>query len=150
MEKQVPLSAIGIDFGLKSIGIAVGQTLTGTANELAVIRSGVSREAKLESLSRLKKIIDEWQPGVIVVGWPLNMDGSESELCSRVQEFVDEVKRFYGRPVVLTDERLTSREAKSLKQQHSGFKDNPVDALAAKLILESWLRQQPQKKPTAS
>ena len=131
---------LGIDYGKKSVGIATGQRLTGTATELATLRCDETRRSREALLQDLVKIIQEWKPAVLVVGWPLNMDDTESELCAEVNLFAEKLTQATGGPVEFMDERLTSREAKNEKKQYSGFRQAPVDALAAKILLESWLR----------
>lgn len=140
---QTPFTALGIDYGKKSVGIAIGQSLTGTATELVTLRCDESRKSRARLLEDLKKIIEEWRPGVVVLGWPLNMDGSESDFCEEVKRFSHQLLAATGKSAVLMDERLTSREAKSIRNQRGGFKESPVDALAAKILLESWFQEQP-------
>lgn len=133
-----PFVALGIDYGKKSVGVATGQSLTGTATELATLRCDETRKSRTRLLEELKKIISEWRPDVIVLGWPLNMDGTESDFCEEVKFFSGQLSTATGKTIVFMDERLTSREAKSIRNQHNGFKKNPVDALAAKILLENW------------
>ena len=79
----------------------------------------------------------------IIVGLPLNMDGSSSEMCVRAEKFARRLNGRFNLPVHTHDERLTTYEAKGQRMaqgQHGGsFRDNPVDALAAALLLEGWL-----------
>jgi putative Holliday junction resolvase len=137
---------LGFDYGTKQIGVAVGQIITGQARELCILKAqnGVPDWQKVEALLR------EWQPDAIVVGLPLNMDGSPSDMSERAEKFA---RRLHGRfnvPVHMQDERLTTYEAKGqrLSQgQHGSYRDNPVDALAAALLLESWLAAYAETKP---
>jgi putative Holliday junction resolvase len=137
---------LGFDYGTKQIGVAVGQMITGQARELCILKAqnGVPDWQKVEALLR------EWQPDAIVVGLPLNMDGSPSDMSERAEKFA---RRLHGRfnvPVHMQDERLTTYEAKGqrLSQgQHGSYRDNPVDALAAALLLESWLAAYAETKP---
>jgi len=140
---KTPFVVLGIDYGKKSVGLATGQSLTGTATELVTLRCDDTRKSRARLLEDLKKIIAEWRPEVIVLGWPLNMDGSESDFCNDVEKFSRQLSQLSEKKIVFVDERLTSREAKSIRKQHSGFRENPVDSLAAKILLESWLRNQP-------
>jgi len=140
---KTPFVALGIDYGKKSVGVATGQSLTGTATELITLRCDESRKSRARLLEDLKKIIAEWRPEVIVLGWPLNMDDSESDFCQEVKAFSRQLSATTGKSIMFMDERLTSREAKSIRKQHDGFKEKPVDALAAKILLESWFRNQP-------
>ena len=129
---------LGFDYGTRQIGVAVGQVITGQARELCVLRAqnGVPDWQQVEALLR------EWQPDALVVGLPLNMDGSPSEMSARAEKFARRLHGRFSLPVHTHDERLTTFEAKGqrMRQGHSGnYRDNPVDALAAALLLEGWL-----------
>lgn len=136
-EKTVRL-LLGFDYGTKQIGVAVGQVITGQARELCILKAqnGVPDWQKVEAL------IKEWQPDAIVVGLPLNMDGTRSEMSERAEKFARRLNGRYNLPVHTHDERLTTFEAKGqrLRQgQNSGYRERPVDALAAALLLQGWL-----------
>lgn len=99
-------------------------------------RDGIPDWATLEAL------ISEWQPDGLLVGLPLNMDGSASELSQRAEKFGRRIGERFQLPVIHVDERLSSFEAKQLlrEQGHSGdYVDEPADSLAAQLILDTWL-----------
>lgn len=133
---------LGFDYGTKQIGVAVGQVITGQARELCVLKAqnGVPDWQKVEAL------IKEWQPDAIVVGLPLNMDGSKSEMSERAEKFARRLNGRFNLPVHTHDERLTTFEAKGERMaqgQRGGYRDNPVDALAAALLLEGWLAEHP-------
>ncbi|WP_437879367.1 Holliday junction resolvase RuvX [Pseudomonas sp. LRF_L74] len=135
---------LGFDYGTKQIGVAVGQTITGQARELCVLKAqnGVPDWQKVEAL------IKEWQPDAIVVGLPLNMDGSRSEMSERAEKFARRLNGRYNLPVHTHDERLTTFEAKGhrlAQGQRDGYNQRPVDALAAALLLEGWLAEHPQE-----
>lgn len=127
------LSVLAFDFGTKRIGSAFGQTLTSTATALHPIaaRDGIPEWAELDSL------VEQWQPDAFVVGLPLNMDDSESEILIRAKKFGNRLNGRYHKPCFGMDERLTSFEArgKLLRGQSTA----QLDCLAAQLILESWL-----------
>ena len=128
---------IGFDFGTTRIGIAAGQPITGTASPLPPVaaRDGIP------DWSPIEKVIAEWQPQALVVGIPLNMDGSISDMSRRARKFGNRLKERFKLPCYLIDERLTTREAKQISLSRGGssnFKDNSVDGIAAQLILESW------------
>ncbi|MEC8428172.1 MAG: Holliday junction resolvase RuvX [Pseudomonadota bacterium] len=136
----MPDSIIAFDFGTKNIGAAYGQTLTSTATELRPLpaRDGIP------NWDEVSKLIEEWRPTLLIVGLPLNMDGSNSELGQRARKFGNRLHGRFGLPVEMVDERLTTREAKHEAEErgHRGnYGDNPVDSIAARLILESWLNQ---------
>lgn len=141
--KQQRLMAF--DYGTQRIGLAVGQRLTGTAEELAPIKAkdGVPNWQQLESL------IKEWQPDAFVVGLPLNMDGSESEMSRRASKFARRLEGRFGKPSFMQDERLSSYEAKGQVIAQGGSRDfgrHSVDGLAAVIILESFMAHWPLAK----
>ncbi len=130
---------MAFDFGLRQIGVAVGNCVLGTTQPLAIIKA---REG-IPDWSNVTRLIAEWQPDLLVVGDPLNMDGSVSELSERARKFSRRLHGRLGLPVELVDERLSSFEAKqnSRERGHRGdFKQQPVDSQAAELVLLSWLR----------
>lgn len=135
-----PHTILAFDFGLRHIGVAVGNTLLGTTRPLAVLQAkdGVPDWAAVAALAT------EWRPELLLVGDPLNMDGSESELCQRARKFG---RRLHGRlslPVEMADERLSSFEAKQASRErgHRGdYRAHPVDSHAAEIILRSWLER---------
>lgn len=136
-----PCSVLAFDYGIKSIGVAFGQSITGTANELPPLkaRDGVPDWQQIQSL------LDEWQPNKVLVGLPLNMDGSESEFGARARRFGNRLHGRFGVEVVMFDERLSTREAKAeaAERGHKGnYAKAPVDSIAARLILESWFSEQ--------
>ena len=131
---------IAFDFGTQNIGVAFGQTLTNTARELTALKA----KDGTPNWNDIEKLLKEWQPDLVLVGLPLNMDGSESELSARARKFSNRLHGRFGIKVSLWDERLTTREAKSEAQErgHKGhYKSDPVDSIAARLILESWMNE---------
>jgi len=91
------------------------------------------------------RLVAEWQPDLLVVGEPLNMDGSSSDLSARANKFARRLHGRLGLQVEMIDERLSSFEAKqrSREQGHRGdYKRDPIDSLAAELILQTWLAEQ--------
>ncbi|MCL6268454.1 Holliday junction resolvase RuvX [Sansalvadorimonas sp. 2012CJ34-2] len=138
MTKQTYKTVMGFDFGTRNIGIAVGQAITCTANAIPSIKA---RDG-IPDWDQLGRIIEEWQPDAFVVGMPLNMDGTESEMSRRAKKFGNRLKGRFNKPWHPVDERLTSFEAKEWagKLGHKGhYGSNPIDDLAAQLILESWM-----------
>lgn len=128
------------DFGTKTIGLAIGQSVTRSATALQPVKAkdGIPRWEHIE------KIIKEWQPDLLLVGLPLNMDGSHSELGKRAQKFANRLHGRFGIAIEMADERLSSFAAKGEIIQQTGsrdFKSNNVDSIAARIILESWLNQ---------
>lgn len=128
---------LGFDFGPSKIGVAVGQTLTGSATPLETLRA-VRQHPDWDGISRLVK---EWQPEALVVGIPYNMDDSEAEPAARARRFARQLEGRYRLPVHLVDERLSSLAARrELGRRPKRIEE--LDAIAAKLILETWLHEQ--------
>lgn len=126
---------LGFDFGPRKIGVAVGQTVTGTATVLETVRA----QGQRPNWKRLEAIIREWQPDAAVVGLPFNMDDSEEAWSERVHRFARQLQGRFGLEVHLIDERLTSLEARRQLKVGQHTADDRIDAQAAKLILETWL-----------
>jgi putative Holliday junction resolvase len=135
-----PETIVAFDFGRRRIGVAVGQTVTTSASPAGVIDNG-DRGPDFAGIARL---IEEWRPARLVVGLPLNADGSQSRMHAVVAEFVADLGR-YGLPVDTMDERHTSQEAEAaLKRarasgQRGRIRKQDVDAAAAVLIAERYL-----------
>ena len=118
------------DHGEKRIGVAVGQTISGSASPLETIHC---KHAKPD-WPRISALVKMWQPSAFVVGHPLTMDGDKQAATHAAEKFARQLKGRYGLPFYLADERLSSHEAQQL------LKDSyNVDPVAAQLILESWL-----------
>lgn len=137
MPKTSTKTILAFDFGTTRIGVAVGQTATCTAQDLAPIKAvdGIPNK------DQLNFVIKEWQPNLLLVGLPLNMDGSSSELSKRATKFGNRLKENFAIEVEFMDERLSTFSAKGelLEQGISvNTSDKPVDSIAARLILESW------------
>lgn len=131
---------IGFDFGKKYIGVAVGQELTGTASPLGSIKANDG----IPHWQNLTKFINEWQPDFIVIGLPLNMDGSEQQLTLDAKKFGKRIQGRFGLQVVFQDERLTTADAKEQLFARGGYKNlskDNIDAESAKLIIESYFEQ---------
>ena len=131
---------LAFDFGLKHIGVAIGQEITNTAQTF------FSLDAKNgePDWSQLDPLVKEWNPKLMVVGNPLNMDGSDSEIKKDSDKFSDLINKRYKVPVELMDERLTTREAKArLKSEEGSFISTGKDThqIAAQIILENWFSE---------
>lgn len=88
-------------------------------------------------------MLNEWQPDLLVVGLPLNMDGTEQELTARARKFANRLHGRFGKPVELQDERLSTVEARADLFERGGFRalnKGQVDATSAVIILESWFK----------
>lgn len=133
---------MAFDFGLRQIGVAVGNAELTTTQPLSILRA---RDG-VPDWSAVGRLIEEWQPDLLVVGDPLNMDGTASELGARAGKFARRLEGRFNLPVAMVDERLSSFEAKqnSREQGHRGdYQKQPIDSLAAELILRTWLGQRP-------
>ena len=128
------MQILAFDFGTQYIGVAVGQTITKTSSPLVVLNVG--REGK-EIWNTISSLIDEWKPEQLLVGKPLNMDGTPSDMMKKVDPFFEKLQKISNIPCELVDERLTSFEAKQLMQTDS--KDDRIDDLAAKIFLDNWI-----------
>lgn len=128
---------LGFDFGTKRIGVAIGQTITFTAKPLGNVKAtdGIPHWQTLEDYFK------EWQPDGFVIGMPLNMDGSASEMSLRANKFANRLHGRFGKPSYNQDERLSTRDARDRLEndpRYEQWKKQPVDCLAAVIILEDW------------
>ncbi len=131
---------IAFDFGYRRIGVAVGQTLTGSATPLAVVPV-----ADKPDWQAITVILKEWKPAAIVVGLPLAEEGGETDMSKGARRFGRQLEGRFGIPVLYEDERLTSFGAEErfvdarvrgeMRKKDAAFKD----AIAAQIILENWL-----------
>ena len=130
---------LGFDYGTKRIGVAVGQDISHSVTPLTTL----SCQNDKPDWDAIGKLIAEWQPDKLVVGLPLHLDGSVQPLTEKAQRFGNQLKGRYNLPVEMVDERLTSHEAEvELAKQGGKTAKRDIDALAAALILQSWLDQQ--------
>ncbi len=145
------VSILAFDFGTHKIGVAVGQSVTGSAQALPELKA---RDGQPD-WQQVANLIEEWQPDAFVVGVPVQMDGSEFELTQRARKFGQRLHGRFGKPWFAMDERLTSFEAREhhREQRRAGIgtktgggakagKDSLVDSIAASLILQSWFTEQ--------
>ena len=135
---KAPQSLLGFDFGTKSIGVATGQMITATAQPINAIKAYDG----IPNWDIVEKVIKEWQPDLVVVGLPLNMDGSEQAITQRAKTFANRLNGRFGVKTTLQDERLTTASAKEFIFERGGYKaldKGKVDSVSAALILESWM-----------
>ncbi len=144
-------TVLSFDYGLRRIGVAVGNTLTGTAEALAT----VAADDGLPDWRAVDRLVADWRPAAIVAGVPYNMAGRDSRLTTAALRFADELGQRYGIEVHRVDERLTSREAEDdlRERRRSGAKSKrvrsgDVDREAARLLLLQWLRGPPGSRAT--
>ena len=131
---------LALDYGMRRIGIAFGQSVTGTAGPAGVV-TNTGDDRTFDAIGRL---IDEWHPSGLVVGMPLQADGSPGEMHARVEGFVRDLSRF-GLPVATVDERYTSLEAEAILKDarvagtRGRITKEAIDGAAAVLIAERYL-----------
>ncbi len=135
-----PRTILSFDFGLRRIGVAVGQDVTGSASPLGIV---ANRDDVIDH-DRIAELIAEWRPTTLVVGMPAHADGSPSEMQAHVRAFIDELER-YGLPIETVDERYTSIEAERvLKEARAAgtrgrISKDMIDSAAAVFIAERYL-----------
>ena len=142
------ITAMGFDFGTKRIGIAAGQDLTGTAQGVAT----VGNSGKNGPWNEITELIHQWQPDMLVVGLPLDKEGSETPLSTAARQFGTELASRFSRPVHYIDETLTSRAAERLVAEATPTGKRMIDRqqglrdqIAAELILNTYFNEQSQK-----
>ena len=129
---------MAFDYGLRNIGIAIGQNITKSASTFYAIKA---KEGEPDWI-KLDSIVKEWEPTLFIVGDPFNMDGTRSEFQKRISQFSAELKNRYKIRLHMIDERLTTKEAKErLKTESSGLKESAnKHSISAQIILEDWFR----------
>jgi putative Holliday junction resolvase len=126
---------LGFDFGLKRMGVAVGQRITQTASPLETLNV----EDGIPNWADIKRLVRDWRPEGFVVGVPLNMDDSESKVTLKTRRFIKLLAQEVDLPIYTVDERLTTK-AVGYELERLGKKNlKKDDALAACIILESYL-----------
>ena len=144
---------LAFDFGLKRIGVAVGNTATLSGTPLGVLNANNGQP----DWRAMDVLVKDWRPDLIVLGLPYNSARSESTIVPKVTAFGDELEARYELPVELVDEHLTSREAGEIlrHQRASGkrkkrVKKGDIDSMAAMLIIETWLKSRRDPVPCNS
>ncbi len=134
-------TVLAFDFGTKSIGVAVGQEITGTASPLAALKANDG----IPDWQKIQALYDEWLPNVVVVGLPLNMDGTEQDVTHRAKKFANRLHGRFRKPVETWDERLSTADAKAILFELGGYKKlskDKVDSVSACVIFASWAEAQ--------
>jgi len=131
------MAIVAIDFGSRRIGLAIADSLTSPAYPIGTLK----RKSLREDLDQVAHLIDARGVAQLVVGLPLNMDGSEGSIARAARKFGTQLGAHLNLPVDYADERLTSIEARERLSAVGGMrgKKDAVDALAAAIILEDWL-----------
>ncbi len=134
---------IAFDFGSKRIGVAAtntaAQKIAGVCTELKPI----SAREGIPDWNEVGSLLDQWTPAKIIVGLPLDADGGDMEITRRTRKFCNRLRERFGCQIELVDETLSTRAAKaeaSARGRSHHYASSPVDSIAARLILESWLR----------
>lgn len=133
-------TVIAFDFGTSSIGAAIGQEITKTARPLTSFKA---KEGSPD-WQLIEKLLREWQPELVVVGLPLNMDGTEQLVTAQARKFANRLHGRFGVQIALHDERLSTVEARAHIFSTGGYRalnKGRVDAESAVIILESWFEQ---------
>ncbi|MCW8038352.1 MULTISPECIES: Holliday junction resolvase RuvX [Acinetobacter] len=136
---NTPKMIMAFDFGTQKMGMAVGQSMIESANPLALfpMKDGIP------NWDELLKIIQQYQPNLFLVGLPLNMDDTESELSARSRKFARRLRHQTNIETLMVDERLTTREARGELEHYQAQgrgKKLAADSIAAALFIESWYR----------
>ncbi len=125
------MQILAFDFGVKKIGVAVGHTETCSSSPLQII---LNKNDKV-NWNEINILLNEWRPEIIIVGKPLNMDGTDSEIMKKVEKFNQELESIYDARYEYIDERLTTFEAREILKEAN---INEVDANAAKILIDNW------------
>jgi putative holliday junction resolvase len=130
-------TVLAFDFGEKRIGVAVGETMLKTAHAHTTIHS----ETNEIRFTEIKKLIDDWQPSLLIVGLPTYLDGTAHQLTQLAKKFAQRLEGRFNLPVMMIDERLSSAEA-SQQLLEAGISTREqksiIDAVAAQVILQSY------------
>ena len=122
-----PETVLGFDFGIKRVGVAMGNTMIGQASPLAVIQSTVN-DARF---AEIKALIDKWGPTRLIVGLPFHPDGAEHDMTARCRKFANQLNGRFNLPVVLVDERYSSAMIAAKRGEI-------IDDRAAAIILQQY------------
>ena len=128
------MQIVAFDYGTKKIGVAVGQTKTYTSSPLQIIYN----DHEKTNWNEIRMLIDEWKPDLILIGKPINMDGTESEIMKKVDNFFKKLQKISNTKCEYIDERLTTFEAKEILGES---KVAEVDAHAAKILIDNWFER---------
>lgn len=139
---SAPETLLGFDFGVRRIGVALGNSLTCSARALCTLES-VPVQRRFEQIARL---LAEWSPQRLVVGRPLDESGLETETTRLTDRFARQLEGRFGLPVARVDERFSSREAQAIIASRDGRRDEE-DAVAAAVLLEQYLDEAARVSP---
>ena len=140
---DTPETILAFDFGKRRIGVAVGQQVTFSASPLKFLVNDQSGP----DWHQITKLITDWRPHRLIVGMPINVDGSAADIAVEVNDFIDNLARF-DLPVETVDERYSSLEAEQqLKSERAAgirgrITKDMIDSASAVLIAERWLKKE--------
>lgn len=132
---------LGLDFGSKTVGVAVSDGLLLTAQGVEIVRRQSSNKLR-QTLARIESLVAEYEADRIVLGYPKNMNNTEGERCEKTKEFKEMLERRTGLPVILWDERLTTVAADNYMMEAGIRREDRksyVDEIAAVFILQGYL-----------
>jgi putative Holliday junction resolvase len=132
-----PETLLAFDFGTRRIGVALGNTLTGSARALEIL-DATPADRRFE---RIAALIAQWRPDRLVVGRPLDEQGAQTDTTRLADRFANQLRGRFGLPVVPVDERYTSREAQAIIASGAGRRAGADDGVAAAVILAQYLAQ---------
>ena len=134
-----PVTALAFDYGTQRIGVAFGQSISSTAKAVTILKA----KDGVPDWDQIQKLIDEWKPGLLVVGLPYNLDGTESKLLTQAIKFARRLNGRFNLPSFGIDERLSSKAAieKVVKDSHGNKNTTAIDDIAAQIILENWFSE---------
>ncbi len=136
-----PIAALAFDYGTQRIGVAYGQSVSGTAQAVCVLKA----KDGIPNWDEIQTLIDEWKPTAFVVGLPYNLDGSDSELLKRAIKFANRLNGRFNKPCYGMDERLSSKAAiEQIVEESDGtlrHKKSAIDDVAAQIILQNWFNE---------
>ena len=137
-------AALSFDYGTQRIGVAFGQSISGTAKPVCVLKA----KDGIPDWGQIASLIKDWNPDALVVGLPYNLDGSESELLLRAIKFGNRLNGRFHKPCYGMDERLSSKAAIEQVVEETGSmnKKSGIDDIAAQIILENWFSELRQKE----
>lgn len=135
------MRVIGLDYGSKTVGVALSDELMLTAQPLTTIHRDRPTKSR-QTLAQIEQIIEQYDVDRIVVGWPKKLDNEEGERCEKTKEFGDMLENRTGLEIIYQDERLTTAQADGVLEQGGIRKDKRkqyIDKMAASLILQNYL-----------
>lgn len=140
----ITMRIMGLDFGSKTVGVAVTDALGITAQGVEIVRRN-SPDKLRKTLARIEQLIEQYEVEKIVLGYPVMLDGTEGERVEKTKEFAEKLSRRTGIEIVFQDERLTTVEAYEIMDEAGIKKEDRykyVDKIAATIILEDYLKSQ--------